>query len=100
MIPFLLLLVALGSLAACSSTTVPTTVTRVPQAALRPDSPVFLIANRQGERVARSLIQAGFKVSSKLDNDTYSLIVNIGRRRAGSSCGVTANVAYVLCSYG
>ena len=99
MITFLLLLVAAGSLAACSST-VPPTITRTPQVALRADSPVFLVAIRQRERVAQSLMAAGVEVSSRVENDGYTLIVKIGRGRGGTSCGTTANVAYILRSYG
>lgn len=99
MITLLILLVAIGSLTACS-TTVPPTITRMRHFVLRADSPVFLIANRQRERVVRSLLEAGFELSSKLDSDTYSLVVEIGRARWGSSCGVGANVAYILSSYG
>ena len=100
MITFLLLLVVIGSLPSCTST-VPPTITRTPQVALRGDAPVFLIAKRQRERVAQSLTRAGIELSNRLEDDSYTLIVKIGRGRGVSSCGVTANVAYILrSSYG
>ena len=97
MITLLLLFLTVGSLPACSSI-VPPTITRTPQVTLRADAPMFLIAHRQRERIARSLMDAGLQVSSQNENDGYELIVKVGRGRGGSSCGSTANVAYILRS--
>lgn len=95
----LILALAVGSFVACALP-VPPTVTMAPRIPIEPGTPLFVTTNRERERVVQSLRDAGLNVSDRLQNDSYSLVVKVGRDRGTSKCGKVANVVYILNAIG
>ena len=90
-----LIVLPLGLVSACT-TEVPATVTLKPNAPLRSNATIFLVAPEQRDRIVTSLVAAGLQVTDEWTGDTYSLTVKVGNNRTGHSCGAVNNVAYVL----
>ncbi len=93
------LAVPLVLMSACA-THVPATVTMSPNVPFKKGATVFVLAQRQRERIVESLTNAGLVVSDAWTGDGYSLTVRIGSRRGGQECGGTHNVAYTLSGAG
>jgi len=96
---FTLLVVPLAFMAACSSH-VPATVTLTPPMPIKKDLTIFVLAQRQRERIVQSLRDAGLVVSDEWDNTGYSLTVRVGSNRGSAECGGTNNVDYTLSGAG
>ena len=92
-------LLTVSLLTSCASTVEPT-ITQFPIAELKPDAPIYVIANRQRPRVVRALRDAGLNITNRVTNDSYSLRVMIGRSRVSRSCGPKANTVYILNAFG
>lgn len=83
----------LVALLACGS--VQPTLTRPPLAPLRPETRLFVSAQRDRERIVRALEQAGFQVTNG-DDAGYAVAVEVGASKWSQGCGSLHNVRYTL----
>ena len=81
-----LLVVPLVLMSACSSH-VPATVTMSPHTPIKKGATIFLLAERQRERILKSLTDAGLVVSDEWTGDGYSLTVQVGTVAAVKNAG-------------
>ena len=94
------LLLAMSVLSSSCASEVPATITRHSSIPLSANAKIFLMANRQHERIAQSLKTAGLPVSNEWDGGGYTLTVKLGSRRSSKDCGSVQNVSYSLGGMG
>jgi len=86
-------------LSACAADVAPTA--RVLGTLDLKEAPVlFVTANRDRERVAESLTDAGFSVTEEVRKANLVLEAKLGSKRGDGPCGVVRNVIYVLLERG
>ena len=90
-----LLVLSLGLSSACASH-VPATVSWTARVPITTSASIYVLAQRQHERIVKSLVDAGLKVSDEWTGEGYSLKVSVGSSRLRRGCGTVNNVAYVL----
>ena len=94
-----LLVLSLGLVSACASP-VPATVTWTARVPIKTGASIYVLAQRQRERIVKSLVDAGLEVSDEWTGAGYSLEVSVGSSRASRPCGRVNNVAYTLSGDG
>jgi hypothetical protein len=88
--------VTVVALAAACSSTIPAKVTRAPPMPIDASAGFFVTATQQRDRVAQSLVNAGFTTTDAWADATYSLNAKFGGSRSTDPCGTVNNVIYEL----